>query len=281
MKVAQGLYEGVALGDEGNVGLITYMRTDSTMLGDDALAELRELIARDFGAKALPDAPQVYKTKSKNAQEAHEAIRPTSAMRTPQAMAAYLNDDQRKLYELIWKRTVACQMIHATLNTVSVEFALDNVPAATPRSAPPAPPWWIRASWPSTRKGATRRAPRTTTKAAACRAWWWANACRCSEIAADQHFTEPPPRYSEASLVKALEEHGIGRPSTYASIIQVLQNREYVAARQPPLQAQRRRPRGEQVPDRSISPSTSTTTSPPSSRTSSMRSVAARRPGCR
>ena len=128
MKVAQGLYEGVALGDEGNVGLITYMRTDSTMLGDDALAELRQLIARDFGGQALPDAPQLYKTKSKNAQEAHEAIRPTSAMYTPKSIASFLNDDQRKLYELIWKRTVACQMIHATLNTVSVEFALKDVP---------------------------------------------------------------------------------------------------------------------------------------------------------
>jgi DNA topoisomerase-1 len=126
MRVAQGLYEGVALGDEGNVGLITYMRTDATVLGDDAVAELRQLIERDYGRKALPDAPQVYKTKSKNAQEAHEAIRPTSAMYTPARIAGYLNDDQRKLYELIWKRTVACQMTHATLNTVAVDFPVGD-----------------------------------------------------------------------------------------------------------------------------------------------------------
>ena len=228
MKVAQGLYEGVALGDEGNVGLITYMRTDSTMLSDDALGELRQLIARDYGDKALPDAPQVYRTKSKNAQEAHEAIRPTSALRTPRSIASYLNDDQRKLYELIWKRTVACQMIHATLNTVSVEFALPHVEggeAAFRASGTTVvdPGFLAVYEEGSDQKKADdddegRRLPRLEK----------GEAVPLHEIAADQHFTEPPPRYSEASLVKALEEHGIGRPSTYASIIQVLQNREYV-----------------------------------------------------
>jgi DNA topoisomerase-1 len=228
MKIAQGLYEGVALGAEGNVGLITYMRTDSTMLGDDALAELRQLITRDFGAKALPDAPQVYKTKSKNAQEAHEAIRPTSAMYTPRDVSAFLNDDQRKLYELIWKRTVACQMIHATLNTVSVEFALRDVPggeASFRASGTTVIDPGFLAVYEEGRDQKTaddddegRRLPRMET----------GEQVPLHDIAADQHFTEPPPRYSEASLVKALEEHGIGRPSTYASIIQVLQNREYV-----------------------------------------------------
>jgi len=228
MKVAQGLYEGVALGSEGNVGLITYMRTDSTMLGEDAMAELRQLIARDFGGHALPDAPQVYKTKSKNAQEAHEAIRPTSAMRTPRLVAAFLNDDQRKLYELIWKRTVACQMIHATLNTVTVEFALPDVPggdASFRASGTTVVDPGFLAVYEEGRDQKTvedddegRRLPRLTK----------GEAVPLHEIVADQHFTEPPPRYSEASLVKALEEHGIGRPSTYASIIQVLQNREYV-----------------------------------------------------
>jgi DNA topoisomerase-1 len=228
MKIAQGLYEGVALGADGNVGLITYMRTDSTMLGDDALAELRQLIARDFGTKALPDAPQVYKTKSKNAQEAHEAIRPTSAMYTPRDVAAFLNDDQRKLYELIWKRTVACQMIHATLNTVSVEFALRDVPggeASFRASGTTVIDPGFLAVYEEGRDQKTaddddegRRLPRMET----------GEQVPLHDIAADQHFTEPPPRYSEASLVKALEEHGIGRPSTYASIIQVLQNREYV-----------------------------------------------------
>ncbi|MEO6926438.1 MAG: DNA topoisomerase I [Rhodanobacter sp.] len=228
MKVAQGLYEGVALGGEGNVGLITYMRTDSTMLGEDAVTELRQLIARDFGGQALPDGPQIYKTKSKNAQEAHEAIRPTSAMHTPKSVAAFLNDDQRKLYELIWKRTVACQMIHATLNTVSVEFAVPDVAGgdASFRASGTTvvdPGFLAVYEEGSDQKKADdddegRRLPRMEK----------GEAVPLEEIVADQHFTEPPPRYSEASLVKTLEEHGIGRPSTYASIIQVLQNREYV-----------------------------------------------------
>ncbi len=254
MKIAQGLYEGVSLGSEGNVGLITYMRTDSVALSEDAVTEMRQLIARDFGAKALPDHPQVYKAKSKNAQEAHEAIRPTSAMLTPREVSGFLNEEQRKLYELIWKRTVACQMIHATLNTVSVEFALPHVAGATPRSAPAAPRWSIRASWLSTRKAATRRAPMTTTKVVACPSWTWASRWPLHDIEADQHFTEPPPRYSEASLVKTLEEHGIGRPSTYASIIQVLLNREYVL-----LDSRRFKPTDvgravEQVPHRAFRP---------------------------
>ncbi|MEO7073248.1 MAG: DNA topoisomerase I [Rhodanobacter sp.] len=228
MKVAQGLYEGVALGAEGNVGLITYMRTDSTMLGADAVTEIRELIARDFGTGALPEAPQVYKTKSKNAQEAHEAVRPTSALRTPQSIAASLNDDQRKLYELIWKRAIACQMIHATLNTVSVEFALPDVPGgdASFRASGTTviDPGFLavyeegRDQKAADEDDEGRRLPRMAV----------GEAVPLRDIVAAQHFTEPPPRYSEASLVKALEEHGIGRPSTYASIIQVLQHREYV-----------------------------------------------------
>ena len=228
MKIAQGLYEGVSLGSEGNVGLITYMRTDSTALSGEAVDELRQLIARDFGGKALPDHAQVYRTKSKNAQEAHEAIRPTSAMRTPREVAAFLNDDQRKLYELIWKRTVACQMIHATLNTVSVDFDLKHVKGgdasfrATGTTV--VDPGFL-AVYEEGRDQRTaedddegRRLPRLSK----------GEQVPLKDILADQHFTEPPPRYSEASLVKALEEYGIGRPSTYASIIQVLQNREYV-----------------------------------------------------
>ncbi len=227
MKVAQGLYEGVALGEEGNVGVITYMRTDSTMLGADAVSEIRELIERDYGARALPEVPQVYKTKSKNAQEAHEAVRPTSALRTPQSIAAFFNDDQRKLYELIWKRAVACQMVHATLNTVSVEFALPGVAGgdASFRASGTTvvDPGFLAVYEEGRDQKAEdddegRRLPRMAI----------GEVVPLREVAADQHFTEPPPRYSEASLVKALEEHGIGRPSTYASIIQVLQHREYV-----------------------------------------------------
>ena len=228
MKIAQGLYEGVSLGSEGNVGLITYMRTDSTALSGEALGELRQLIARDFGNKALPDHPQVYRTKSKNAQEAHEAIRPTSALRTPREVAAFLNDDQRKLYELIWKRTVACQMIHATLNTVSVDFDVKHVKGgdASFRATGTTviDPGFL-AVYEEGRDQKTaedddegRRLPKLAK----------GEQVPLKDILADQHFTEPPPRYSEASLVKALEEYGIGRPSTYASIIQVLQNREYV-----------------------------------------------------
>src|SRR5688500_16906668 len=122
MKIAQGLYEGVSLGDEGVVGLITYMRTDAVHLGAEAIQEMREVIAKDFGAKALPETPHFYRNKSKNAQEAHEAIRPTSALYRPREIATHLNDEQRKLYELIWKRAIACQMQHATLNTVSVDL---------------------------------------------------------------------------------------------------------------------------------------------------------------
>ncbi|HET6631711.1 MAG TPA: DNA topoisomerase I [Rhodanobacteraceae bacterium] len=224
MRVAQGLYEGVALGGEGNVGLITYMRTDAVVLSQDALGELRQLIERDYGRQALPDAPQVYKSKSKNAQEAHEAIRPTSALRTPREVAGFLNDDQRRLYELIWKRTVACQMIHATLNTVAVEFPLgDSSFRATGTTV--VDPGFL-AVYEEGRDSRNkdedddekRRLPQLKT----------GDVVPLNDILADQHFTEPPPRYSEASLVKALEEYGIGRPSTYASIIQVLQNREYV-----------------------------------------------------
>ena len=228
MKVAQGLYEGVSLGTEGNVGLITYMRTDSVALSEDALGELRELIARDFGRKALPDHPQTYKAKSKNAQEAHEAIRPTSAMRTPREVASFLNDEQRKLYELIWKRTVACQMIHATMNTVSVDFDLKHVAGgdAAFRSTGTTvvdPGFLAVYEEGRDQKSAEdddegRRLPKLDV----------GEQVALHDIVADQHFTEPPPRYSEASLVKALEEYGIGRPSTYASIIQVLLNREYV-----------------------------------------------------
>jgi DNA topoisomerase-1 len=199
------------------------MRTDATVLGDDAVAELRQLIERDYGRKALPDAPQVYKTKSKNAQEAHEAIRPTSAMYTPAQIAGYLNDDQRKLYELIWKRTVACQMTHATLNTVAVDFPVgDSTFRATGTTV--VDPGFLavyeegKDSKSAEDDDEKRRLPRLAV----------GDVVPLNAILADQHFTEPPPRYSEASLVKTLEEYGIGRPSTYASIIQVLQNREYV-----------------------------------------------------
>ncbi|HZW51295.1 MAG TPA: type I DNA topoisomerase, partial [Rudaea sp.] len=229
MRIAQGLYEGVALGDEGTVGLITYMRTDSVSLANDAIAEIRKVIARDYGARALPEHPHLYRAKSKNAQEAHEAIRPTSALHTPASMAGFLNDDQRKLYDLIWKRAVASQMQHATLNTVSVDFDAGGDSTFRASGTTVVDPGFLAvyeegrdtkadADSVNEREDENRKLPAMKV----------GEAIPLAQVLADQHFTEPPPRYSEASLVKTLEEYGIGRPSTYASIIQTLLNREYV-----------------------------------------------------
>jgi DNA topoisomerase-1 len=223
MRIAQGLYEGVALGDEGTVGIITYMRTDSVHLANDAIAEIRKVIERDYGARALPESPNFYRAKSKNAQEAHEAIRPTSALHTPASIAMYLNDDQRKLYELIWKRAVACQMQHATLNTVSVDLDAGDHSMFRASGTTVVDPGFLavyeegRDARSSEDDDENRKLPEMKV----------GEAMPLAGVLAEQHFTEPPPRYSEASLVKALEEYGIGRPSTYASIIQTLLNREY------------------------------------------------------
>ncbi|HET6912084.1 MAG TPA: type I DNA topoisomerase, partial [Rhodanobacteraceae bacterium] len=223
MRIAQGLYEGVALGAEGNVGLITYMRTDSTNLSNEAIGELRATIEREFGRQGLPEHAMVYKAKSKNAQEAHEAIRPTSALRTPKSVAAYLTPDQLKLYELIWKRAVACQMKPATLNTVAVEFPCGH-DAAFRATGTTVVDLGFLAVYEEGRDAKSE----DDEEARKLPALQVGDVVPLSDIVTDQHFTEPPPRYSEASLVKALEEYGIGRPSTYASIIQVLLNREYV-----------------------------------------------------
>ncbi|MBS0576359.1 MAG: DNA topoisomerase I [Proteobacteria bacterium] len=225
MQVAQKLYEGIALGEEGTVGLISYMRTDSTHLSEEALVELRDVIARDFGMAALPDRANVFKTKSKNAQEAHEAIRSTSALRTPASVARHLSDDERRLYELIWKRTVACQMVPATLDTVSVELACGNAHGFRASGTTVVDPGFLavyeegRDNAPSGEdEDAGRKLPPMQP----------GDDVPLAGIRTDQHFTEPPPRFSEASLVKALEEYGIGRPSTYAAIIQTLMFRKYV-----------------------------------------------------
>ncbi|MGN6705086.1 MAG: DNA topoisomerase I [Rhodanobacter sp.] len=223
MKVAQGLYEGVALGSEGNVGLITYMRTDSTHLSGEAVGELRQTIEREFGKQGLPEHAMVYKTKSKNAQEAHEAIRPTSALRTPKSVAAFLTPDQLKLYELVWKRAVACQMKPATLNTVSVEFPCGADAGFRATGTTVVDPGFL-AVYEEGRDAKSEEDEEARKLPALAKG----EAVPLTDIATDQHFTEPPPRYSEASLVKALEEYGIGRPSTYASIIQTLLSREYV-----------------------------------------------------
>ena len=222
MRIAQGLYEGVSLGGE-NVGLITYMRTDSTHLSGEAIGELRKTIEREFGKQGLPEHVMVYKTKSKNAQEAHEAIRPTSALRTPKSVAAFLTPDQLKLYELVWKRAVACQMKPATLNTVSVEFPCGADAGFRATGTTVVDPGFLAVyeegrDQKSAEDEESRKLPALSK----------GEVVPLTDIATDQHFTEPPPRYSEASLVKTLEEYGIGRPSTYASIIQTLLSREYV-----------------------------------------------------
>lgn len=224
MRVAQKLYEGVSLGEQGTVGLISYMRTDSTHLSQEAVAELREVIAREFGADALPAAANEYRTKSKNAQEAHEAIRPTSAKLTPKSVAAHLNPDEQKLYELIWKRAVACQMVPATMNTVSVELAAGRDHGFRATGTTIIDPGFLAVY----EEGTDQKSADAEDEGRKLPAMKPGDIVPLSAIVIDQHFTEPPPRFSEASLVKALEEFGIGRPSTYASIIQTLLSREYV-----------------------------------------------------
>ncbi len=224
MQVAQKLYEGVAIGDEGTVGLISYMRTDSVSLSQDALAEIRDVIARDYGVQALPDKPNVYVTKSKNAQEAHEAVRPTSALRTPAQVAKYLSDDERKLYDLIWKRAVACQMVPATLNTVSVDLAAGSQHSFRASGTTVVDPGFLAVY----EEGKDQKNAEDDDEGRKLPAMKPGDSVPLDRIHADQHFTQPPPRFTEAALVKALEEYGIGRPSTYASIIQTLIFRKYV-----------------------------------------------------
>ncbi len=222
MMVAQQLYEGVALQGE-SIGLISYMRTDSVNLATEAVTEIRELISRKYGADHVPEQPRQFKTKSKNAQEAHEAIRPTESSRIPDSIKAHLTADQAKLYSLIWKRTVASQMIHATIDSVYADLACGTDHTFRANGSTIANPGFMSVyleGKDDTKKGDDQESflpPLTEGKTV-----------QLDEVIIGQHFTEPPPRYGEASLVKALEEYGIGRPSTYASIISTLQNREYV-----------------------------------------------------
>ena len=223
MRLAQQLYEGIDIGG-GAVGLITYMRTDSVHLAEEALSEVRDYIQQRFGAPELPDQPRIFKTKAKNAQEAHEAIRPTSVFRTPEQVKDHLAKDQFRLYELIWKRTVASQMMHATIDTVAVDLAcgdpgnLFRATGSTITSPGFMALYREGVDDASAGEGDEKLLPPMMQ----------GQTIDLRGIRPEQHFTEPPPRYSEASLVKALEEYGIGRPSTYASIISTLQDREYV-----------------------------------------------------
>ena len=223
MRTAQRLYEGIDVG-EGQVGLITYMRTDSVTLSNDAIAEIREFIAEKFEGDNLPESPREYKTKSKNAQEAHEAIRPTSARNEPFKIKQHLGDDEFRLYSLIWKRTMACQMIHATLDTVAVDLGCGTDNSFRANGSTIRDPGFMRVyiedkDEPKKKDDSQEKFLPPMKEG---------DIVDLNEIRLEQHFTEPPPRYSEASLVKALEEYGIGRPSTYASIITTLLDREYV-----------------------------------------------------
>jgi DNA topoisomerase-1 len=221
MRIAQQLYEGVDVGG-GTVGLITYMRTDSFSLAAEAIAQIRDYVKKNFEPDYLPKVPVVYKTKSKSAQEAHEAIRPTDISRSPAKVRQFLTDEQFKLYEMIWKRALACQMAPAKFDAVSVDLSVGsdaNLFRATGQTLvfPGFIAVYMEGSDDEEEEGESKL-PHLET----------GEVLTVQKIYGDQHFTEPPPRYSEASLVKVLEEYGIGRPSTYASIISTLQDREYV-----------------------------------------------------
>ncbi len=229
MRVAQRLYEGIELGDEGNVGLISYMRTDSVTLAQVAVAEIRDVIRERYGAENVPAEPLTYKTKTRNAQEAHEAIRPTSVARTPDSLKGILDEDQLRLYTLIWQRTMACQMVPAVFDTVALEFAPGAAGAADANdhrfraNGSVLVEAGFMAVYQEGRDDSKdddddRLLPNIAE----------GDVIDMDELRPEQHFTEPPPRFTEASLVKTLEEYGIGRPSTYASIIATLKNREYV-----------------------------------------------------
>jgi DNA topoisomerase-1 len=230
MRVAQRLYEGIELPDEGNVGLITYMRTDSVTLAEVAVAEIRDVIADRYGAENVPEEVRVFKTKAKNAQEAHEAIRPTSVAITPESLKGKLDEEQLKLYTLIWRRTMACQMVPAIFDTVALEFSPGESAADTADDQhrlrangsvmvePGFMAVYHEGKDDSKDDDGDRLLPEVSV----------GDIINLDELRPEQHFTEPPPRFTEASLVKTLEEHGIGRPSTYASIIATLKNREYV-----------------------------------------------------
>ncbi len=223
MQLAQQLYEGVSVRGE-QTGLITYMRTDGVHIAGQAIAQSRRLIAADFGAAYVPEKPRAYKARAKNAQEAHEAIRPTDMSRRPAAMRAALNGDQLRLYELVWKRTVASQMASAEIDQMAVEIApADGKLGLRATGSVIAFDGFLRLYQEGrddtkASEEAERRLPKVRV----------GEALALAAVQPNQHFTEPPPRYSEASLVKQLEALGIGRPSTYASIISVLQDRDYV-----------------------------------------------------
>ncbi len=224
MALAQRLYEGVDLGEEGSVALITYMRTDSVRVSSDALGEVRKLIGARFGGKYLPEKPNFYKSK-KGAQEGHETIRPTDVTRTPSDVRPHLSDDLFKLYQLIWQRFVASQMLPAVFDQTSIDITAGDYTFRASGSVMKFD-GYLAAYQISTESEDDE--PAESDEGRKLPLVHEGETLRLEQIRPDQHFTEPPPRYSEATLVKELEEKGIGRPSTYASIISTIVEREYV-----------------------------------------------------
>ncbi len=225
MRIAQQLYEGVSLGGE-TVGLITYMRTDGITLSEEAITQAREVIGKEFGEQYLPNAPRAYKSKAKNAQEAHEAIRPSDLSKTPKSVRPFLDKDQFALYDLIWKRTIACQMENAVMDQVRADIS-DGTDDAILRATGSTVSFdgfltlYREDKDDESANNSSddeRRLPPLLEK----------DDLKTLSVTPNQHFTQAPPRYTEASLVKIMEEKGIGRPSTYASILQVLRDRDYV-----------------------------------------------------
>jgi len=228
MMLAQRLYEGVDLGDEGTVGLITYMRTDSTRVSNEALAGAREVIGRDYGKQYLPDQPNVFKSKQQGAQEAHEAIRPTEASRRPDELKKYLHEDEMKVYKLIWQRFLASQMAPAVFDQTTVDIdaltkANDTHQFRVTGTVPKFDGFLkvyeeAKDAKDEEDEALKHKLPPLTA----------GQKLKLRSLKPEQHFTEPPPRFNEASLVKELEERGIGRPSTYATILSTIQERQYV-----------------------------------------------------
>jgi DNA topoisomerase-1 len=226
MMIAQRLYEGVELGEEGLVGLITYMRTDSTRVSNEALAEVREMVGKEYGPQYLPEQPNTFKSK-KGAQEAHEAIRPTSVAHTPDSVKQYLKEDEFKVYKLIWQRFVASQINPAVFDQTTVDIDAKQGNDS----------YWFRVTgsvmkfdgflkvYEESKEGKDEEDEELKHKLPALEP---GQKLTLKELKPEQHFTEPPPRYNEASLVKELEERGIGRPSTYATILTTIQERQYV-----------------------------------------------------
>src|SRR5271163_2194024 len=227
MILAQRLYEGVELGTEGSVGLITYMRTDSPRVSNEALDEVRGLIKDRFGAQFVPEAPNVYKSK-KDAQEAHEAIRPSSAIRTPDQMSAYLQEDELKLYKLIWMRFVASQMMPAVFDQTTIDVAAKGKDGATYMFRATGSVPKFKGFLEVYEEGKDQKDDDDEELKHRLPLVEEGEELRFKSIEPEQHFTEPPPRFNEATLVKELESDGVGRPTTYASILATIQEREYV-----------------------------------------------------